>query len=39
MLENIFDNPKAYTINRVYPFKTLSHEIVHLNKEKRTELY
>lgn len=28
-LENIIDNPEAFTTNRSYPFKTLNHEIIY----------
>ena len=38
-LENIFDNPEAYTTNRIYPFKTLNNEIIYPKKELKDILF
>jgi len=34
-LEDIFDNPEAYTTNRIYPYKELNHKTIYLNFEMK----
>lgn len=38
-LEGIFDNPENTTLNRIYPFKTLTHELVFPTKDLKQKLF